>query len=121
MYGMKNFLQLIRDFHLKVLGWNSQNVDFVDGGIFDPQLWVFSGGIWEQYDIDWEISPDGSQMDITFYDNPIEHGELAWIQAYTDNTSHCSIFYVKAYPTPIPEPVTIAFLGLGALAIIRKR
>ena len=62
-------------------------------------------------------------IDLYFYDNPVEQDETVSFVIYTDNTqSGNSWFGVCMHPTPVPEPATLAILGLGSLALIcRKR
>lgn len=113
------------DFHLKIKGFNIANVDFLEDAGHLPQLLLYEGGSWQPYtDLTWNINNTvvGAEMDLYFYGNPISHGEKAFLKVYTDNTAdRCSLFYVSAYPTPVPEPTTIALLGLGALSILRRR
>lgn len=112
------------DFHLKLKGWSSLFVDFVVDANHMPEISVFnySTGWRDITGIDWELLDGGSQLDLEFYDEPIFVGEMAKIKVYTDNTHYsCPYFYVKAYPTAVPEPTTIAILGLGGVMLFRKR
>jgi len=114
------------DFHLRIKevcsGWNNTDVIFDD--VQAPQLWVkeYGMGSYVQYTgLDWNIGPDGTTMDLFFYDNPIEQYDKAIIKVYTDNTSwHSPWFKIAVHATPIPEPATVALLGLGAVALFRR-
>lgn len=113
------------DFHLKIKGINIDNVDFVANETYIPQMWIRVGGTWVLNDsLSWTINNTvvGAEMDLFFYDDPIEHGDIAKFRVYTDNTaSHCSLFYVSAHPTPVPEPTMLALLSIGILALRRKK
>ena len=114
------------DFHLVInnLGWGCADVNFSETTA--PELYIKTGSVWELVeDLVWDVdndTTDNATLDLEFYDNPITVGQWAKIVVYTDNTkSKYSQFRVSAYPTLVPEPATIALLGLGAFALLRKR
>ena len=123
------------DFHFRMKDicspWYTSDVDFVDDyveGVYDyrPQLYIWEGDIWTgdwvQQTVAWTLAPDGETLDLFFYSNPVEQGKIALFKVYTDNTYRsASWFTVGGYATPVPEPTTIALLGLGAIALIGRK
>jgi hypothetical protein len=114
------------DFHLTIhdIGWGCADVNFSETTA--PELYVLTGpSTWELVeDLVWDVDNDAynATLDMEFYDSPIEQGEIIKIRAYTDNTwSMYSWFRICAYPTPVPEPASVALLGLGAFTLLRKR
>lgn len=68
----------------------------------------------------YSISAEGDTLDIYFDSNPVQPLELVGFTVYTDNTANMVNFGICFYPT-IPEPATMALLGLGSLLVIRRR
>jgi hypothetical protein len=66
----------------------------------------------------------GARLDLYFAGDLVLPTETVNFKVYTDNTTdNVPIFGLIIYPTPIPEPATMALVGLGALALLvwRKR
>jgi len=124
------------DFHFKIFdpypddGKDIDNVHFLDS-----TMPAHGGGFGEDptssQTLDGSSSPDGwvidnvtvgATIDLFFYGDPVPAGseEIVWFTVYTDNPDEAN-FGICSYPTPVPEPATIAILGLGGLVLILRR
>jgi hypothetical protein len=106
------------DFHFELF----QVTDPIDNVFFDdtPPNQPTSS----QSGLSWLISGGGHTIDLFFYSDPVDPGEIATFNVYTDNTiDMVSFFGTSYYPTPIPEPGTLGLLvaGLIGLAAFGKR
>lgn len=105
------------DFHFNVFEVTGDpvNVDYKDaaGGGFDP--------VSSQSGLTWQISPDGSAIDLFFYGDPVLPGETAQFNVYNVNPDQVTFFGTSYYPTPVPEPATLALMSLGGLLMFRRR
>ncbi len=111
------------DFHFKITspwGQDISNVHFLDAsmGGQDPQS--SQSGLW------WTIDNNvvGAEINLYYYNSPVNPGQIAWFEVYTDNPDHVD-FGVCVKATPIPEPSSLAalasVLGAAGLAWRRKR
>ena len=75
-------------------------------------------------DLTWTISNysfHGATINLFFYDDPIDSGDLAIIKVYTDNTwNKWSSFHLSGYATPVPEPATLTLVGLGIVGLLLR-
>jgi hypothetical protein len=66
------------------------------------------------------LSDNDTQLNFLFTDDPVLPTGIVTFGLYTDNTAYNNPSYTICM-TPTPEPTTIALLGLGGLALFRKR
>jgi hypothetical protein len=104
------------DFHFQIFEFATTNVIFTSS----PYV-LMKDGLGNLY-TGYTYSLDGTQkLDFEFYGNPVLPGQTVTFQFYTDNTANQHAWFgIMANPTPVPEPMTLGLLTLGALAL-RKR
>lgn len=75
----------------------------------------------------YELSNNGisgpTTLTFEFFSNPVETGEVVTFMVYTDNTTtpNNTWFNLCMTPLPVPEPMTVAILGIGGLLLVRKK
>jgi hypothetical protein len=114
------------DFHFEIFevpGWGSvENVDFVTEIIGLDDYRPRKDDALVNFVVDNDAV--GATLDLYFAGDLVLPGETVNFKVYTDNTTDSvPLFGLIIYPTPIPEPATMALVGLGALALLawRKR
>jgi len=109
------------DMHFAITGDTVSNVDWVIAAPYQPTYVV--GGVGRTIDtVVVNNSLPNATLDLYFYNNPLAPGATATFSVYTDNTTDMEEWFgLSVYPTPMPEPATLAMLSLGGLLFIRKR
>ena len=107
------------DFHFELFEVPSHpmdisNIDFVVDPPYEPTS--------SQSPLTWAVDnmAYGATIDLFYYFDEVLPGETAQFSVYTDNQDHVTWFGVAFYPTPVPEPATLALLGLGVVAIASR-
>ena len=103
----KNF-EVLNVYHLRVLGHEygtaSANYDIYLSGANDPTLSLIGSGL--QF---WQ------------YSGPFTSSSPGLTSMYFETTYGAGDFVVDAAYILVPEPTTLSLLGLGALALVRRR
>ncbi|MFP3938185.1 MAG: PEP-CTERM sorting domain-containing protein [Phycisphaerae bacterium] len=107
------------DFHFEIVDIGQGDISNVDWVVDSPYQPVTSMTLDSAPDVD-NVAV-GATLDFEFYGDPVDPGYSASFQVYTDNTTDEVDFGVMFYPTPIPEPATLAMLAFGGMAVTLRR
>ncbi|MBN1918301.1 MAG: PEP-CTERM sorting domain-containing protein [Verrucomicrobia bacterium] len=111
------------DFHFEIFqipGFPSvENVDFTTEVIGPDDFRPLMEGNLVSFVVDNDVV--GATLDLYFYSTPVLPNQTVNFKVHTDNTTdQVSFFGLMVYPTPFPEPGTMALLGLGGAALLLR-
>lgn len=112
------------DFHFEIFevpGWGSvENVHFITEIVGLDDYRPRKDGALVDFVLDNDVV--GATLDLTFVGDQVLPTDTVNFRVYTDNTAdNVPLFGLIIYPTPIPEPATMALVGLGVLALLVRR
>jgi hypothetical protein len=113
------------DFHFEIFqvpGWPTvEDVHFITDYISETEDYrPRMNGSLVDFVVDNEVV--GATLDLYYYADPVLPTETVNFTVYTDNTiDNVPVFGLIIYPTPIPEPATLALVGLGGLLLLIRR
>jgi hypothetical protein len=103
------------DFHFYIFdaqGINSSSAIFTED--FAPSS--------SQDPLGYSITNDDHWLNLWFYGDPVNPGETATFQVYTDNTAGMLQFFgIGFYASPVPVPGALILLGSGLLGLLGLR
>lgn len=110
-------------------GINFQIFSVPNGSRIDKVLFIDSPEAYEPTStpnalMDWTIvdptSTTGAQMNVLFA-TPVAPETSCTVKVYTDNTAEKGRFGLSFYPVAVPEPASLALLGIGMTLFAGRR